>query len=61
MTIGTNQFQVSEIIVFPVPVFVMHLQYFVNVIAASFTGLSSQIQKPNLDAFIMHYLIPRPS
>jgi len=41
VTIWANEFKIIQIIVIPVPVSVMNLQYFVPIITTSFTTFSS--------------------
>jgi hypothetical protein len=44
MTIGTNKLKICQIIVFPISIFVMNLQYPMFVIIASLTLFSPNLQ-----------------
>jgi hypothetical protein len=42
VAIGAEQFQIAQVIIFVIPVLVMHIQYLFLVVSAPFTSISSQ-------------------
>lgn len=58
MTIWTNKFQIIQIIVISISVFVMNLQNFVLSESTSFALFSSDFQQPNLKKSLCFNLVP---
>ena len=61
VAIRTDELKIAQAIVMPVSVLVMHVQYLLFTVAASFTSAASLFQQPYLHRPLGDNLITRPS